>query len=656
VVAAEILDAHGPKPARVWRLTFLWPERPTRRLVTSLVCGAERGEPIFLCALVPLPLRETAKGNKPDHGDDDAEQHAPDQSDDDPCNDKDPAEADADAAACVPALRFMRSHQFSLFKGEPYACPFRSGPNRDLAVTRWLPMPRDGEIHGIDASDPSRSLWPATAEIDEFPALDGDVEVDVAVVGAGITGVTVAHLLKREGRTVALLDMRRIGLGTTGHTTAKLTVGHSLVYAKLTSSHGPDAARLYAESNREAISQMNTLAADLGINCDWEPASNYVYTESSGRVDQLEKELEAVRSAGILAEMTRETDLPFPVAGAIRVDDQAQFHPLKYLAGLVARIPGDGSHVFEQTRATAVKTGETATVETSSGRVLAKHVVVATQLPFPDRGLFFAKAHPQKSFAVSAEMEEARTPRGMYISIDEPTRSIRSAPAGEAGRHLIVGGEGRRPGDQEDDEQAYHALEELMKAEFGVEPELRWSAHDYVPVDGLPYIGRLRRRDESIHVATGFAKWGLSKATIAARIITDTIVGRSNRWAALYDTRRLTPRASASSFVAENARVARRFVGDRLRPRPEDARLAAGDGAIIRAGHRHHAVYCDESGTKHVLSARCPHLGCLVAWSEADKGWECPCHGSRFTAEGELLQGPATTGLEREPAGQETSP
>jgi glycine/D-amino acid oxidase-like deaminating enzyme len=248
---------------------------------------------------------------------------------------------------------------------------------------------------------------------------------------------------------VALLDMRRIGLGTTGHTTAKLTVGQSLVYAKLSSSHGPDAARLYPESNREAISQMDTLAADLRIDCDWALASNYVYTESSGRLDKLEEELEAMRRAGILAEMTRETDLPFAVAGAIRVDDQAQFHPPKYLAGLVARIPGDGSHVFEQTRATAVKTGETATVETSSGRVLAKHVVVATQLPFLDRGLFFAKAHPQKSFAVSAEVEEARAPRGMYISIDEPTRSIRSTPAGDGSRHLIVGGESLRPGEEQ---------------------------------------------------------------------------------------------------------------------------------------------------------------------------------------------------------------
>jgi glycine/D-amino acid oxidase-like deaminating enzyme/nitrite reductase/ring-hydroxylating ferredoxin subunit len=513
-----------------------------------------------------------------------------------------------------------------------------------------------GGNQGVDVAHGHRSLWLTTAESDEFPALEGDVEVDVAVVGGGITGVTVAHLLKREGKTVALLELGRIGQGTTGNTTAKLTVGQGLAYADLTTAHGPEAARLFGESNNHAIRQMAGLAVELGVNCDWEPASNFVYTESSGRLGKLEKELQAMRGAGITAELTRETDLPFAVAGAIRVDDQAQFHPIKYLAGSAALIPGDGSHVFERTCAMTVESGEPAVVETNAGRVVATHVVVATQLPFLDRGLFFAKAHPQKSFAVSAEMESGHAPRGMYISIDEPTRSIRSAPSGEATRHLIVGGESRRPGDEQDDEQAYRALGDFMKAEFGVEPELSWSAHDYIPIDGLPYIGRLRRRDERIYIATGFAKWGLTKATIAARIITDTIVGRSNRWAGLYDTRRLTPRASATSFVAENARVARRFVGDRLRSRPEGVRLAPGEGAIIRAGRRHQAVYCNESGTKHVLSAHCPHLGCLVAWSEADKQWECPCHGSRFTAEGQLLQGPATTGLEREPAGSETSP
>ena len=509
-------------------------------------------------------------------------------------------------------------------------------------------MRRVGEIPDIDGSDASRSLWSATAEVDEFSALEGDIEVDVAVIGAGITGVTVAHLLKREGKSVALLEMRRIGLGTTGNTTAKLTVGHSLVYAKLSSSHGADAARLYAESNQQAISQLHSLAVDLAIDCDWEPASNYVYTESSGTLDKLEEELAAIRRAGIAAEITRETDLPFPVAGAIRLDEQAQFHPLKYLSGLVARIPGDGSHVFEQTRATGVESGETAMVETSSGRVLARHVVVATQMPFLDRGLFFAKAHPQKSFAVSAEVAEARAPRGMYISIDESTRSIRSAPSANGNRQLIVGGESRRPGDEQNDEDAYRALDEFMRAEFDVASELHWSAHDYIPADGLPYIGRLRRGDERLHVATGFAKWGLTKGTIAARIITDAIVGRPNPWASLYDTRRWTPRASVKSLASENGRVARRFVADRVRPRSAGEELAPGEGAVVRVGLRHQAVYRDESGNTHVLSARCPHLGCLVAWSEADKTWECPCHGSRFAAEGGLLQGPATTGLARQ--------
>jgi nitrite reductase/ring-hydroxylating ferredoxin subunit len=359
-----------------------------------------------------------------------------------------------------------------------------------------------------------------------------------------------------------------------------------------------------------------------------------------------------MRSIGLAGELTRETDLPFAVAGAIRVDDQAQFHPLEYLAGLAARIRGDGSHVFEETRATGVTTGEPCVVTTDMGRVLAAQVVVATQLPFLDRGLFFAKAHPQKSFAVSGEIDEARAPRGMYISIDDPTRSLRSAPSAEAGRHLIVGGESRRLG-EEDDEQAYRALEELMRAEFGVEAERRWSAHDYVPVDGLPYIGRLRRGEPNVFVATGFAKWGLTKATIAARIITDAIVGRPNEAARLYDAQRVTPRASARSLVTENAHVARRLVGDRARPRPDGSSLGPGEGAIVREGHRHHAVYRDESGAAHVLSARCPHLGCLVAWNEADREWECPCHGSRFAGEGDLLQGPATTGLERVAAEQE---
>ena len=512
-------------------------------------------------------------------------------------------------------------------------------------------MRRSRPADGL-ARPPSASLWSATADLPGFPSLQGDVRVDVAVVGAGITGVTTAFLLKEEGKTVALVDLGRIGHGTTGSTTAKLTVGQNLLYARLASSHGEEAARLYAESNQAAIATMGELVARLELDCGWEAASNYVYTESSGRLDEFRAEAEAMRRAGIAAELTRDTELPFPVAEAIRVDGQAQFHPLRYLGALAARLPGAGSHVFERTRATAVRGTGPRTVETQGGRIVARDVVLATQLPFLDRGLFFARAHPLKSYAVAAEVDGAGVPLGMYISADEPTRSVRSAPAVSGARQLIVGGESHRPGEEPHTERRYRALEEFMREHFGAEADLRWSAHDYMPADGLPYIGRLRRGDGHVYVATGFAKWGLTKATIAARIVTDEIAGRPSPWARLYDSTRIAPRASAASVVSENAHVARRFVLDRVRPRPgadDVGRLARGEGAIVRTSGRHNAVYRDDAGILHVLSARCPHLGCLVGWNEADRTWECPCHGSRFDAEGGLLQGPATEDLERRP-------
>lgn len=500
------------------------------------------------------------------------------------------------------------------------------------------------------------SLWSTTSRLPRFPPLEDDIAVDVAIVGAGITGVSVAHVLAGAGKRVALLELGRIGQGTTGHTTAKLTVGQSLLYAGLRSAHGPEAARLYAESNQDAIAQMRELASRAGIDCEWEQASNYVYTESSGRLGALDDELAAMRDAGIAAELTRRTDLPFQVAGAIRVDDQAQFHPLKYLAGLVSGLGDVEGHVFEATRATGVRSAEACVVETTGGgRVRADHVVIATQLPFLDRGLFFARAHPQRSYAVAGEVDQATAPMGMYISIDEPTRSIRSAPASGQRRHVIVGGESQPPG--EGGERPYLALEAFLQEHFGAEGELRWSAHDYMPADGLPYIGRMERGDRNIFVATGFAKWGLTKATIAARIVADAILGRPNPWAELYDPGRLTLRASARSLAAENAQVAWHFLGDRLRPRPgeeELQRLAPGAGAVVRIGASHLAGFRDDAGALHVLSARCPHLGCIVGWNGADRSWECPCHGSRFSAQGELVQGPATEDLEQRdlPAGR----
>jgi nitrite reductase/ring-hydroxylating ferredoxin subunit len=237
----------------------------------------------------------------------------------------------------------------------------------------------------------------------------------------------------------------------------------------------------------------------------------------------------------------------------------------------------------------------------------------------------------------------------MYISAEEPTRSVRSSPGPGGGRYVIIGGEGHKPGRDDDSRRRYDALERFLRDRFDAgEVEHRWSTHDYVPNDRLPYIGRLRRNDPHILVATGFAKWGLTKGVVAAAILTDAILGRDNEWAATFDAKRLRPKAAVRRFVTENGRVAGWFVGDRLRPRDgrdELTRLAPGDGTVVRIGGRHVAVHRDDEGRLQAVSARCTHLGCLVGWNRADRTWECPCHGSCFSDGGSLIQGPATKPL-----------
>ena len=310
---------------------------------------------------------------------------------------------------------------------------------------------------------------------------------------------------------------------------------------------------------------------------------------------------------------------------------------------------GDGSKVLELTRATDVRRGTTCEVVTTSGVVRAAHVVVATQMPFLDRGLYFTRAHPLKSYAIAARVDDEQAPRGMYISVDRPTRSIRSSPAEGGGRMLIVGGESHKPGNDPDTKARYAKLEAFMRERFGVsDAEYHWSTHDYMPVDRLPYIGHLRRGDDRVYVATGFAKWGFTKATIAAEVVSDAILGRANEWAELYDSTRLDARHSAARFAKENAAVGLHFFRDRLQVptgRDDVERLAPGEGTIARIGAKQYAVHRDDAGELHVLSARCTHLGCIVGWNNADRAWECPCHGSRFAADGTLVQGPATADL-----------
>jgi glycine/D-amino acid oxidase-like deaminating enzyme/nitrite reductase/ring-hydroxylating ferredoxin subunit len=494
------------------------------------------------------------------------------------------------------------------------------------------------------------SIWIATTPDTSYPELSRDISVDVAVVGAGITGVTAAILLKRAGKTVALLDWNRIARGATGYTTAKVTSGHGVAYGRLTDTFGEQGARVYAESNQSAIERIAELAQTGGIECDFERKANYVVAEKEEERTKLEQEAEVMQKLGLPASFVAETPLPYEVAGAVKLENQAQFHPRKYLLGLAETIPGDGSHVFENTRVTHVTQGDPCTVETERGNVRAADVVLATHLPFMDRGLFFAKAHPHRSYAVAAAIDPDQAPDGMFINAGLPTRSVRTIRDGE--RLLIqAGGQGHKPGRAGDEPQRYDILEGFLREHWpeAGPVEYRWSTQDYMSVDRVAFVGRLNRRSKHVFVATGYSKWGMTGGTVAAELITDAILGRENAWAGLYDSKRLDPRASAAKFVKENAAIGWRFFAQRLargeKRSPEE--LNPGEGAILRVGGLKRAVYRDEQGIVHLLSPVCRHLWCYVEWNEAERSWDCPCHGSRYRGDGRVIQGPSVQDLRR---------
>ncbi|HWH45510.1 MAG TPA: FAD-dependent oxidoreductase, partial [Thermoleophilaceae bacterium] len=366
-------------------------------------------------------------------------------------------------------------------------------------------------------------------------------------------------------------------------------------------------------------------------------------------VDSLRDEAEAAQDAGLPASFVTELDLPFAVDGAVRFENQAEFHPIKYLAALARSVAGDGSEIFEHTPALDVGGGSPRSVETRHGTITADHVVVATHFPFLDRGGFFARMHPERSYVVAARLRSP-APAGMYISVDSPTRSIRVTPH-DGGELLLVGGEGHKVGQEPDTEARYRALADWMPEHFDVgEVEWRWSTQDPIPGDHVPYIGRLHPGAEGLYVATGFAKWGMAHSTVAATILTDLIGGRENPWAELYDATRIKPSASAKGFIKENLNVAKRFVRDRLShpdSRPELEAVERGEGAIVTVEGKKVAAYRDDSGELQLLSPACTHLGCLVAWNPAERSWDCPCHGSRFATDGTVLEGPTVEPLDR---------
>jgi glycine/D-amino acid oxidase-like deaminating enzyme len=494
------------------------------------------------------------------------------------------------------------------------------------------------------------SLWLADrAERPTPPFLDEtNSSADVVVVGAGITGLITAVLLARAGKDVLVLEAHTAGAGTTGNTTAKISLLQGTKMSKILRKHGEKIARQYVQGNLEGQEWLAGYCDTRGLSLQREDA--YTYAQSEKGIASVRAELDACRAAGLDAEWVDHADVPFPFAGGVRLPDQAQFDPMPLLDSLIAELDERNGRLVEGTRVLRVSQGSgglTLHVRTGTGTELdvrAGQCVLATGIPILDRGGFFARLSPHRSYCMAFRVPGA-VPHGMYISADSPTRSVRYAPTADGDR-LIVGGAGHTVGRRSHPSDGIDELESWTKVHWpGAIQTHYWSAQDYTPADELPYVGPLLPGNEKIYVATGFDKWGMTNGTAAALALSSRILGGRMDWAQAFDSWSTHELSGIPTAVKINLEVGVNMAKGWVTPSLRIGEGAPEDGGVVSGPPWHMQACSVVDGVEHRVSPVCPHLGGIVNWNDADQAWECPLHGSRFAPDGTLLEGPATHGL-----------
>lgn len=515
-----------------------------------------------------------------------------------------------------------------------------------VALRRLSTMDSNGDTTQPSLQGAHESVWIETTPKTGYGTLDDDVEVNVAIIGGGIVGITTAAELSDAGRSVAVVERDRILEGVTGHTTAKLTALHGLIYDYLIEYFGEQGAQQYAEANMAAIEHVESTIENRDLECAFRRTAAYTYTESSDDRHQIEAEVEAAQQLGLSASFRESTDLPFEIEAAIRLTDQAQFHPRKYLLALAEEIPGDGSYIFEETTATDIEDGSPCQVSTDRGSITADAVVVATHFPVFDRARYYERLYPKRSYVLAVRLQ-GDVPTGMYYKPEDPYFSVRPHPAGEESM-VLVGGQNHRTGHSDSTADRYRKLEREAFDHLNVdEIKYRWSTQDFVSIDGVPYIGPLGPQSEHLYTATGFGGWGMSNGIAAGLLLSNLIVDGQSGWDDVYRPMRFNEKASADAFQHHNLHDVKHYLEDYTeQPQSGDvASVEEGSGAVLELDEGLTAVHCGEDGATHSVSAICSHMGCLVSWNDGEQSWDCPCHGSRFDYDGSVLDGPANSSL-----------
>ncbi len=490
-----------------------------------------------------------------------------------------------------------------------------------------------------------RSYWHDTCQPRRFLPLDKDRAFDVVVVGAGITGLTTAYFLKQKGLSVGVLELGEIAAGTSGATTAHASAQYDHGYSSLVAAHGKDSASLVQSSLTSAINTIEQVAKDLELDCGFQRVPGYFYTETKVGAETVSREFQAAIEAGMQVELVEKVPLPFKTWRGFRVKNQARFHPVKYLNGLADAIQGDGCHIFTGTRVTNIKDGDPCKVETGTGfTVTGQNVVLATHTPLGFT-LLQASLIPKQSFVLTAKVNDLPDD-GLFWDTEDPYNYTRIV--GPPGQGLVmIGGRDFKTA-HGDESRSFAELEHYVRQHYAVKEIVhQWSAQFFEPTGHMPSIGK-RPGSGHVYLATGFSGNGITLGTVSGHILAEQIVGHLTEWDEVYRPERFQLRG-LKPFLTENFDVAMSFVGDRINlAEAVDLRdLAPGSGRIVEADGKQIAAYRAESGDLRSFSAVCPHLGCIVRWNGEQKSFDCPCHGSRFDLEGQVIEGPTLAGLRR---------
>ena len=462
------------------------------------------------------------------------------------------------------------------------------------------------------------------------PSLKGEISTEVAVIGAGLAGVLIAYLLQQRGIPVVVLECRKAGGGITKNTTAKITSQHSLIYKKLITYKGEQRAWEYAMANQLAIDKYQEIIKDLQIDCDFEVLPNYIYTLDDEQ--KIRQEVDAALKLGLPAAFAKETTLPFKVKAAIRFDNQAQFHPLKFLDKVANKLK-----IYENTRVTQID--KNGLITTDQGSVKAKKIVIATHYPFINvPGYYFIRLHQERSYLTALEgCGKAKDELdGMYLDADQNGFTFRKYKD-----YLILGGGYHRTG-QYQPINSYARIENVARKWYpGSSVKYTWSAQDCITPDSIPYIGRYSVRIPNIYVATGFNKWGMTSSMVSAMIISDMIAGKENEYRKVFTPRRLM--LSGSRVLLKDAAIITiSLLSEHLKiPHDKLKDIEKGKAGVIRYDGQRVGVYRDNEDKYYFVTTKCPHLGCKLEWNQNEMTWDCPCHGSRFDYHGKMINNPA---------------